>query len=70
MQTQPPVPAEYLRMAQAAAYTGLSQQFLRRAHRQGKGPERLRAGSKIIVYTREALDAWMRSRTETFGVSR
>lgn len=60
---------EYLRMADASAYTGMSQQFLRRAHRMGKGPERARIGSKIIVFTRESLDKWMRSRIESSGAS-
>jgi predicted DNA-binding transcriptional regulator AlpA len=67
MTEQTTVQAQYLRLPQAAAYLGMSQQFLRRAHREGRGPNRFRAGTKTIVFLRADLDAWVISQREVSG---
>jgi predicted DNA-binding transcriptional regulator AlpA len=62
------VQTDYMRMPQAAAYIGMSPQFLRKVHRLGNGPERIRAG-KCLLFTRAALDRWLAERTESAPIS-
>jgi hypothetical protein len=57
------VPTEYLRLPEAAAYIRMSTQFLRKAHRTGRGPDRLRVG-KCLLFTKTALDTWLSARAE------
>jgi predicted DNA-binding transcriptional regulator AlpA len=68
MHEQTPVPEQYLRLPEAAAYITMSQQFLRRAHREGRGPNRIRCG-RVILFTRSALDAFLAGRAEVSGSS-
>lgn len=49
----------WIREAEAATYLGLSRGGLKRLRIKGAGPEHGKAGS-LVVYKREALDAWAR----------
>jgi predicted DNA-binding transcriptional regulator AlpA len=64
MSEQSSVPAQYLRLPQAASYISMSPAFLRKEHRLGRGPERIRCG-KCLLFSRCALDRWLAARTET-----
>jgi predicted DNA-binding transcriptional regulator AlpA len=57
---KPMPPAEYLDTKQAAAYLGLSHQFLEiaRHRRDGSGPHYLKL-PRAVRYRRDDLDAWM-----------
>jgi len=57
------VSQEYLRRPQAAAFIGMSQAWLKKADRLGKGPERSRLG-KSPIYHIEALRRFVASRIE------
>jgi predicted DNA-binding transcriptional regulator AlpA len=50
-----------LRTAQAAEYVGLSASTLEKFRLNGSGPVYQKAGSKIVVYRPEDLDAWLSS---------
>jgi len=54
---------EYLRLTEAAEYIRMSPQYLRKVHRGGNGPDRLRAG-KCLLFTRASLDKWLSARAE------
>jgi predicted DNA-binding transcriptional regulator AlpA len=64
MQEQTTVPTQYLRLPEAAAYIHMSPQFLRRAHREGRGPDRIRVSGKVILFARTALDSWLTSQAD------
>jgi predicted DNA-binding transcriptional regulator AlpA len=51
-------------MVGAATYIGRSEEFLRRLHAQGKGPQRSRIGSRYWNYRYADLDEWMASCAE------
>ena len=59
---------EYFRTRGAAAYLGLSTQFLEVARCRGDGPIFTKAG-RAVVYRRVDLDRWMlaRQHTNTMG---
>lgn len=63
MSEQTAVPSENMRLETAAAYIGMSPQFLRKAHRMGTGPERIRLG-KCIIFRKSSLDAFLQARIE------
>jgi excisionase family DNA binding protein len=54
---------EYLDTAQAAAYLGLSRQYLEIARHKGEGPPFVKL-PKAVRYSRRDLDAWMRQRRQ------
>jgi predicted DNA-binding transcriptional regulator AlpA len=51
------VPSPFLKTEEAAAFLGLSPRTLERLRFEGRGPT-FRKHGRIVVYTREALDAW------------
>jgi hypothetical protein len=57
-------PQQRYRLKGAADYILMSPAFLRKAHRNGTGPDRIRCGSKVILFEKSALDAWLESRKE------
>jgi predicted DNA-binding transcriptional regulator AlpA len=56
--------AQRYRLKDAAKYILMSTTFLRKAHKNGTGPDRIRSGSKVIIFEKSALDAWLESRKE------
>jgi predicted DNA-binding transcriptional regulator AlpA len=54
-----------MRTPQAAAYVGLSTSTLEKFRLTGNGPAYQKAGSKIVVYRVEDLDAWLSARRRT-----
>lgn len=48
----------YLRLKDAAAYLGVSPQFLHKLHAMREGPPRIKKG-RCVMYSIKALDAWM-----------
>jgi predicted DNA-binding transcriptional regulator AlpA len=50
-----------LRTPQAAEYVGLSASTLEKFRLTGNGPPYQKAGSKVVVYRPEDLDAWLNS---------
>mgnify|MGYP001491016573 CR=1 FL=1 len=55
-------PREYLTEAEAADLLRVSPRTLQRQRASGDGPRCWRVGKRRVVYTRDALDAWLRSR--------
>ena len=51
-----------LRVADAAAYIGLSVSTLAKMRLRGDGPVYAKAGPRIVVYERADLDAWLTRR--------
>lgn len=64
------VHTEYLRLPEAAKYIAMSPQFLRKAHRAGTSPSRIRCGGKVILFSRSALDSWLASQADAPAVQR
>ena len=64
MSEQVAVQSQYLRLPEAAEYIAMSPEFLRRVHREGRGPDRIRCG-RVILYARSALDAFLAGRAES-----
>lgn len=60
---QAEIPPEFLRRPAAAAFISMSQAYLRKVERLGKGPERSRCG-KSPVYHIDELRRWMREHVE------
>lgn len=54
-----------LRTGEAAAYLGLSPSTLAKMRVRGDGPPYSKAGPRIVVYDRGALEAWLASRRRT-----
>jgi predicted DNA-binding transcriptional regulator AlpA len=48
----------YLRLKNAAAFCGISEQMLLKLHRMGDGPPRIRKG-RAVLYSVRALQDWM-----------
>jgi len=48
-----------LRTKPAADYVGLSKSKLEKMRGEGTGPAYFRVGERIIVYSKEKLDAWL-----------
>ena len=55
-------PGRRLRTPDAAAYVGLSASTLEKFRVFGGGPEYSKAGPRVVVYSVEALEAWLRAR--------
>lgn len=55
------VETPYLKTAEAAAYLGLSRQFLEIARHRGDGPPYIKV-SRAVRYYRPTLDQWMHER--------
>ena len=51
--------ATKLRAPQAAVYVGLSPSTLAKMRLRGDGPVYSKAGSRIVVYDKSDLDAWL-----------
>ena len=51
-----------LRTREAAAYLGLSPSTLEKKRLTGDGPVYFKAGSRVVVYAVDDLDAWLASR--------
>jgi predicted DNA-binding transcriptional regulator AlpA len=51
-----------LRAPQAAAYVGLSPSTLAKMRLRGDGPLYAKAGSRIVIYDKADLDAWLGAR--------
>jgi predicted DNA-binding transcriptional regulator AlpA len=58
-------PQQRLRTPEAATYVGLSPSTLQKLRLTGNGPAYHKAGPKIVVYSVEDLDAWLRGRRHT-----
>jgi predicted DNA-binding transcriptional regulator AlpA len=52
---------QVLRTPEAARYVGLSASTLEKFRLTGNGPPYQKAGTKIVVYRLEDLDAWLNS---------
>jgi predicted DNA-binding transcriptional regulator AlpA len=50
---------KFLRAPEAADYLGLSTSTLSKMRLRGDGPPYLKAGSRIVLYSPEMLDAWL-----------
>jgi predicted DNA-binding transcriptional regulator AlpA len=63
-------PARFLTTEQVSALTGIAVQTLNnwRSTRRG-GPPWLKLSGKLVRYEREAVEAWLASRTVTPGIS-
>jgi hypothetical protein len=61
----PVIPA-YLRLKDAATFTGLSQQMLLKLQRAGDGPPRIRKG-RAVLYSVRGLQDWMDRDQEQLG---
>lgn len=57
-----PPTRRYLRVNDAAGYTGLSASTLAKLRLRGNGPPFMKAGPRIVVYDIEDLDTWLASR--------
>ncbi len=52
----------YLRVTEAADYTGLSTSTLAKLRLSGEGAPFMKAGRRVVVYDIKDLDAWLASR--------
>lgn len=51
----------YLKNAQAAAILGLAPGTLSNLRSRGKGPRYIKISPRLVRYTREDIDAWMKA---------
>ena len=53
----------WLRSPEAASYVGLSESTLAKMRLRGGSPPYSKAGPRVVVYSRAALDDWLSKRT-------